>query len=128
MFPSSVHRFGPQLKLLMATVLLAVQVAAIAYARVTPKRYFCWAPNDYVTEYTLKVVVNNHQLTDREILTRYRLPEPIGVYGNPAEHIIDAIQQYETTYGSHDLANVELSWTLNGRGPNKTWVWPAMGN
>jgi hypothetical protein len=81
-----------------------------------------------VTEYTLKVVVKERQLTDREILTRYRLTEPLGIYGNPAEHIIDAIQQYETTYGSHDLAYVELSWTQNGRGSRKTWVWPISRN
>ncbi len=122
------NRFGSRLKVLGAVVLLALQVAGIAYARLTPYRYFCWAPNDYVTDYTLKVVVNHHELTDREILARYRLPEPFGVYENPAEHIMDVIHQYETTYGAREGAEVQLSWTLNGKGPTRRWQWPALRN
>jgi hypothetical protein len=119
---------GPKLKLLFAISLLGAQLVAIVYARFTPLRYFCWAPNDYVTDYTLTVTVNQRKLTDREILKRYRLPEPLGIYENPVEHITAEIQQYETTYGRQDNAAVELSSSLNGKGATRRWAWPPARN
>ncbi len=117
-----------RLKLAVAALLLGAQVAAIAYARITPQRYFCWAPNDYVTDYALTVTVHQRKLTESEILKRYRLPEPFGVYENPVEHITSVIQQYETTYGRDDEAMVELRSTLNGKGTTRRWAWPQARN
>ncbi len=119
---------GSQLKRSFAIALLALQMGGVVYARLSPKRYFCWAPNDYVADYKLGVAVQGRELSSREILARYRLPEPFGVYENPAEHIISLIHQYETTYGVKDHASVTLEWRLNNQGPTRRWEWPAARN
>lgn len=114
------------IKFALACVLLTAQLFSVVYARTTAKRYFCWAPNDYVTDYRLKVSVHGRELEQQEVLRRYGLkPFQARVYENPAEHLIDFISQYETTYGRHDDAQVELTWTLNGHGPERNWRWPA---
>ena len=108
---------------LVASVFLASQLAAVVYAQFTPRRYFCWAPNDYVTEFNLSVSINGRALTPRQALARYSLPGPL--FENVPSHLIDIVQQYEETYGKGDHARVEVAWVLNGKGAVERWHWPS---
>ena len=110
----------------VGVMLLLAQLAAIVMARATPRKYFCWAPNDYLVEYRLRVSRDGRDLPQSAVRARYRLPD--ATYEYPAEHIMDVIERYETTYGRNDHAAVELSYVLNGSGPERTWRWPHPGN
>jgi hypothetical protein len=109
----------------VAIVFLLLQVASLIYARFTPRRYFAWAPNDYVVEYTLEVKVNGRALTSEEASARYRIPrERASEFEYPVEHLIDNISQYETTYAGDEPAEVRLTWKYNGHPELRKWQWP----
>ena len=55
-------------------LLLAAQLGGIAYSRFTPLRYFCWAPFDQQTQYTLAVELGGESLSPGQIQGRYRRP------------------------------------------------------
>ena len=107
---------------LLAMTFLTVQLGLVLYSQTLPTRYFCWAPNDYETEYTLHVTVNGRPLTSQEIQQRYRKRQSY-VFPNKPEHLIDIVRQYETTYGARDHAQVWLTYSLNGH-EEKQWRWP----
>jgi hypothetical protein len=109
----------------VAILFLVLQVGSIVYARFTPRRYFCWAPNDYVVEYQLDVDVAGHALPPEQVIARYHLsPSHKGLVEHPVEHLIDNIEQYETTYGKNDKATVRLRWRHNGHSQLREWRWP----
>ena len=110
-------------RLLVGTTFLAAQLGMMVYARFNPSRYFCWAPNDYMVDYTLKVAVQGRVLTPEESRSRYRLPasQP---YQNTAQHLIEIVRQYEQTYGRDDHARVRLKYRVNGR-EEQEWRWPG---
>jgi hypothetical protein len=108
-----------------AIVFLLLQLGSVIYARFTPRRYFCWAPNDYVVEYHVDVTVHGRPLTPQEVVARYHSsPEYEGRVEYPAEHLIDNIEQYEETYGRNDHAEVRLTWKYNGHPELRHWKWP----
>ena len=111
------------MRTLIASLFLVCQLFAVMYAQFTSRRYFCWAPNDYVTEFNLKVTLHGRSLTPEQVLDRYALRG--FVFENVPSHLTDIVQQYEQTYGRRDDAHVELSWTLNGRRPEQHWRWPS---
>lgn len=105
----------------IGVLFLLLQLGCVVYAHFGPSRYFAWAPNDYLVEFNLQVVVNGRTLSPEEAAGRYRLPEN-GVYEFPAQHIIDAIRQYEQTYGRNEDARILLTYRLNG-GDERQWRW-----
>jgi len=109
----------------IAIIFLSLQLASVVYARFTPRRYFCWAPNDYVVEYRVEVKVHGRSLTPEEVNARYHSrPKYEGRVEHPAEHLMDTIEQYERTYGRNDQAEVHMTWKYNGHPELKHWKWP----
>jgi hypothetical protein len=103
-------------------VFLLPQLALVIQARFVSARWLCWAPNDYVVEYQLRVNVRGRDLDPSEIEKRYRLSSQ-GWYENPAENIMDIVGRYEQTEGRGDAAEVLLLYRLDG-GEAKQWQWP----
>lgn len=101
---------------------LLFQLVMIVYARFVPSRYFCWAPYDAQSEYTLDVVINGRPLTPQEIRRRYRRPKQ-GVDNRSIQHVIDIVEQYERTYGRSDHAQVVMKYRVNGKEETQ-WQWP----
>jgi hypothetical protein len=113
------------IKTSIGVAFLLLQLGSVICARFTPRRYFCWAPNDYVVEYQLHVKVHGRALSPDEVRTRYQIgPEYFREVEFPAEHLIDKFEQYETTYGLNDGAEVRLTWKYNGHPELRTWQWP----
>lgn len=109
----------------IAIVFLLLQLASVIYARFTPRRYFSWAPNDYVVEYQVDVTAHGQPLSPEQVRARYHIePESGWEVEYPAEHLIDNFKQYETTYGRYDAAEVRMTWTYNGHPELRTWRWP----
>ena len=102
---------------------LAIQLAQVFHAQWGASRWLCWAPNDYVTEYRLEASVEGRQLSPQEIADRYQIPAR-GVYENPAQNIIEIVEQYEETYGRTNPAKVTLLYRVSG-GTAREWQWPA---
>jgi len=121
------------LRTAVATALLLAQAAAILYARRVESRYFCWAPYDTQTSYSLRVTLPGQgDLTAPEIRRRYRIAvgrsrsDAALIRGHDQrspQHVKDIIQQYEATYGRGDRAQVVMRYTVNGRKPTE-WRWP----
>jgi hypothetical protein len=109
----------------IAITFLLLQLGSVVYARFTPRRYFCWAPNDYVVEYQIEVKRHGVLLSPQQVRERYLIDPGSGwKVEHPAEHLIDSIKQYEITYGRNDHAQVRLSWKYNGHPELRTWQWP----
>lgn len=108
---------------LIGIVFLSLQLGMVLYARFVPMRYFCWAPNDYMVEYTLEVTIDGRTLPPLESRQRYRLSDQ-GVYENTVTHLIGIVRQYEQTYGRRDHAQVVIRYRVNGR-QEKAWRWPT---
>lgn len=109
----------------IAIAFLLLQVASLIYARFTPRRYFSWAPNDYVVEYQVHVRVHGQPLSPQEVRARYHIEPGSGwEVEYPAEHLIDNFEQYEQTYGRNDGAEVQMTWKYNGHPDLRTWQWP----
>ena len=98
----------------------AVWVLAV-HATGSPDRYFSWAPNDYMVNFSIRVHARGQELTPEEIVARYRLPSA-DLYEYPVGHLQNLIRQYEQTYGRADGARVELTYRINGGAP-QTWTW-----
>ncbi len=113
---------------LIGMVFLVLQLSMVIYAHFVPWRWFCWAPNDYMTEYKLDVIIAGRTLTRQEVLHRYRLPgyefPEFAVIESPPANLIAMLTQYERTYGRNDYARVVLKYRANGR-EEKQWQWPA---
>jgi hypothetical protein len=102
------------MRTLIGVAFLAAQLGSVIYAQMGPRRYFCWAPNDYMTDYRLTVAVDGRMLSDKDIARRYHL-DAAGLYENVAQHIIDVVTQYERTHGRARPATVVLRYRTNGR-------------
>src|SRR5437879_1536602 len=109
----------------IAIVFLLLQLGSVLYARFTPRRYLCWAPNDYVVEYQLEVNVHGHTLSPEQTRARYQIsPGHARVVEHPVEHLIDDMEHYEGPYGSSDQAQVQLTGKYNGHAESRHWQWP----
>jgi hypothetical protein len=100
---------------------LFVQFAWVTFAQFGSARWLCWAPNDYAVEYRLDVIKDGQRITGR-----YNIPDK-GLYENPAQNIIDLIEQYERTYGRKDRVEVSLTYRTSG-GPESHWHYPVDAN
>lgn len=115
----------PPWRLVLAAALLLAQVGAIAYARFTPLRYFCWAPYDEITVYRIEARLGDRELSEEEIRRRYGI-KAAGRDNRSSHHILHALRQAERTRERLDpAARAELTVTYwrNGLGPH-TWRYP----
>ena len=103
-----------RLRLGIGIAILAVQGAAIVYARFVPARYFCWAPFDMQTDYRLRVSVNGSALTASQIRARYKRPAA-GTDNRSVQHVIDIVEQTERRYHPLDRATVRMTYRINGK-------------
>ena len=118
------------MRLAAATGLLLLQLGAIAWARFHDARYFCWAPYDAISQYSLEVRVGERRLRTREIARRYRLPrlrerggESVGRDNRSIRHVIDVLEQYQRSYGRDESARIVLRYRINGHRAGE-WTWP----
>ena len=110
---------------LIGLAFLLAQLFSVVYAQFGPSRYFCWVPNDYMVSYRLEVNINGRLLSSKEITGRYHVLKSSGVYQNVVKHLKNIVQQYETTYGRNDHAQVLLKYSTNGH-QEKQWKWPPV--
>jgi hypothetical protein len=107
----------------IAIALMATQLLLIAYARTTPARYFCWAPFDMQTDYTLDVSLDGRKLSPQEIRARYRRPAK-GTDNRSVQNLIDIIQLYEERYAGNQRAEIVMRYRINGK-QEQTWTYPS---
>lgn len=107
------------IRLLIAVPLLAAQIALIGYSRFGTARYFCWAPFDMQTDYSLEVTIGGRELSADEIRKRYRRPKR-GTDNRSVQNLIDIIQGYEERYGKADHAQAVMKYRING-GEEREW-------
>jgi hypothetical protein len=100
---------------------LCFQLGLVIWARFVPQRYFCWAPHDCQTEYTLHVTVNGRELNDKEIFERYRRHQKDRDVRSVA-NVQLWIKQRDTTYGRNDDVSVIMDYAINGIG-QAPWLW-----
>ena len=110
------------MRTIIGVAFLSFQLVMIVYARFVPARYFCWAPYDAQSEYTLHVTIDGRPLTPQEIRRRYRRPKH-GFDNRSIQHLIDIVQGYEQTYGAGHHAQVVMKYRVNGR-QEQQWQWP----
>ena len=106
----------------LGAVFLTSQLLSIGYARFIPERFFCWAPYDEHSRYTIDVQIGGRALSADEISTRYRYNAG-GWEVRAIHNVISLVRQYEMTYGYSEQAWVTITYVVNGR-PQETWTWP----
>ena len=107
----------------LGVAFLALQVLSIAYHQTVPTRWFCWAPYDIHTRYTVHVEIDGRPLSLREAKLRYRYSSD-GWEPRSIHNIFSMISQYESTYGAEDGARVTVDYSINGHPPEQ-WTWPS---
>jgi len=106
----------------LGILFLAAQAGAVFYARFIPERFFCWAPYDEHTSVQTVVKLGETELGPHQVNQRYRYMvngwEPRAIH-----NVLDIIEQYETTYGARDSAEVIVTYSINGH-RSQTWRHP----
>ena len=102
---------------LLGAALLILQGGAIVRARFADDRYFCWAPFDQQTRYSIAATVNGRPLTPAEIRVRYRRGAT-GVDNRSQHHLFDLLTRAEAQ--APEKAAVTVRYTVNG-GPEQEW-------
>ena len=100
----------------------SIQAAGIIYARFVPTRYVSWAPYDQISFYRIDVSQGGKVFAPDEIARRYRMPAS-GRESRSIQHVLNAIAQYESTYGRADRVSVRVVYRVNGK-PEQTWTLP----
>ncbi len=111
-----------RLPFFLGVLLLAAQLGAIAYSRFTPLRYFCWAPFDQQTQYSIAVSIGGEGLTEMQIQRRYRRPAD-GADNRSAHHLFDLIERAEKKLEPAGRSRVTVTYRING-GPEDIWQYP----
>lgn len=112
----------------LAWGLLLAQLASVAWHRGREEKYFCWAPYDQQTRFTVRATVAGRTLTPREVQDRYGFAPNMLVgdafwdqraWGNP----IGLIRRRESALPPGEAAEVVVRYSVNGR-PEREWTWP----
>ena len=101
-------------------LVFGAQVAGIVHARVNGTRYLCWAPYDQIAFYRIEADRHRAALTPAEIVARYRMPAA-GRENRSIQHVLQAVAQYEATYGRPDSVVAHVTYSVNG-GMEQTWT------
>jgi predicted ATP-grasp superfamily ATP-dependent carboligase len=107
---------------LVAVAFLGAQLVSTLYAPFVPVRFFCWAPYDEHTRYSIDVTIAGRALAPDEIARRYRYPQSTWEIRD-IDNVISIVRQYEESYGAGEEARVALTYRTNGR-EQRTWTWP----
>jgi hypothetical protein len=105
----------------LGILILAAQVASIAYARCVPEKWFCWAPYDEHVQFQLEVRIDGERLSEEQLRARYRLPAL--TERRAFANIVDKLVQAESTYYDGEEAEITLRYRINGRA-EEVWTWP----
>jgi hypothetical protein len=108
------------IRLLVLTLVFGVQIAGIVHARFADTRYLCWAPYDQMAFYRIEADRHGVALSSAEIAARYRM-SATGRENRSIHHVLDAIAQYEATYGRTDLVTARVVYRVNG-GKEQVWT------
>lgn len=107
---------------IIAIAFLLAQCSLVLTARFIPERFFCWAPYDEHTSMQTVVKLGKTELSPKQANQRYRYIvngwEPRTIH-----NVLDIIEQYETTYGASDSAEVIVTYSTNGH-RSQTWSHP----
>lgn len=101
---------------------LAAQAGLVYHARLVPERFFCWAPYDEHTSIETVVKLGATELSPKQVNERYRYVLN-GWEVRSIHNALNIIEQYETTYGASDSAEVIVTYTTNGH-RSQTWRHP----
>jgi predicted ATP-grasp superfamily ATP-dependent carboligase len=107
---------------LTGMMFLGAQLVSILCAPFIPVKFFCWAPYDQHTRYSIEVIVDGRFLSSDEVSKRYRYPQTAWEV-REMQNVISIVSQYERTYGAKDSAQVSVTYRTNGH-EQRTWTWP----
>lgn len=105
----------------LATAFIVAQFVMIFVGLGLDNRFYTWAPHDQQARYEIAVTLDGRELTDREVNIRYGRSN--GIDPRAAAHVLNIVEQFETTYGSEDNAQVVVRYWING-GEEQVWEWP----
>ncbi|HEU0122879.1 MAG TPA: hypothetical protein VFQ91_20270 [Bryobacteraceae bacterium] len=111
-----------QWRFAVGALLLAMQAGAIVRARFANDRYFCWAPFDQQTKYSIGVSIGDEALGPQQIRQRYRRPAE-GVDNRSAEHLFDIITRAEQKFEQWGRSRVVVRYRINGH-EEREWRYP----
>jgi hypothetical protein len=111
-----------KLRFALGVALLALQAGAIGRARFVDDRYFCWAPFDQQTKYSIAITVGDDGLAAAQIQSRYRRPAE-GVDNRSAHHLFDIITRTEKKFEKWGRSRVLVRYSVNGR-QEREWRYP----
>jgi len=106
----------------VGALLLALQAGAIVRARFADDRYFCWAPFDQQTKYSIDVIVGKEGLVEGQIRQRYRRA-PEGYDNRSAHHLFDIITRAEEKFEKYGRSRVIVRYSVNGH-EEREWRYP----
>ena len=106
----------------LGLTLLLLQGGAIVRARFANDRYFCWAPFDQQTKYSIGVSIGDEGLADEQIRKRYRRPAE-GVDNRSAQHLFDVITRAEQKFEPAGRSRVLVRYSVNGHAEQE-WRYP----
>ncbi|HUG09684.1 MAG TPA: hypothetical protein VMM36_01665 [Opitutaceae bacterium] len=109
-----------RLGIVLGILFLFAQGAAFVWAKFVPTRYFCWAPYDQHTFYTITVSHRGRELSELDIFTRYGIPAR-GHNSRSHAEVLNLVHQYETTYGAGEVFTPTVRYVVNGH-PERTWT------
>lgn len=103
-------------------LILLLQAGAIVRARFANDRYFCWAPFDQQTKYSIGVAIGDEGLAEAQIRKRYRRPAE-GVDNRSAHHLFDIITRAEQKFEKAGRSRVVVRYSINGH-EEREWRYP----
>ncbi len=103
-------------------LILALQLVPIAPARFVNDRYFCWAPFDQQTRYSIRTFIGDEGLSIEQIRRRYRRPQE-GHDNRSAENLFDIITRAEQKFEKYGRSRVFVEYSINAR-PKSVWRYP----
>lgn len=106
----------------LGVTLLMLQAGAIVRARFAGDRYFCWAPFDQQTKYSIGVSIGDEWLAEEQIRKRYRRPAT-GVDNRSAQHLFDIISRAEQRFEPAGRSRVVVRYRINGH-QEQVWRYP----
>jgi hypothetical protein len=113
--------WGPALRSSVGAAFLLLQLGLIGWCRLHAKTLPYWAPNDFLVDYQIRVVLPSGPLDERALLARYGL-WPQGSYEYPADALIAIVERREQALGPRPAREVRVRYRLNGHEPI-TWTW-----